>query len=506
MRKNLHVVFICGSRAVFRQREIPVISAPNAPGVVCPRASPPHDAESSGEGSSPGKPGLILRWGWRLLLCLVPITSPVVLGGEQGSIRPPASLLAVLLTPLAVLCGWRWLRADPAVRRLAIWALAVIGLGALLILIRPFPPFAGKPGPWPLFVKAVLSIVSGLGVYLVARVMLRDRDDLHRSLPWLGSALVVAVLLAGAQTATAGADGWARTLVEAVSSPFCSQYGEHSLPHSGRGHGFAYEPSYLASQILLLLLPLTVIGLTSLSRPGSRVWGMILAATAGFGLMVSGSRAGIALGGALLLGSIFLLLVLKLGRSVIPLAVCLGIGALPGYFLIKGNAYLVSGYSAAVAKPKSPWVQRLSNAGLVYRAASTVAAASIFAERPLLGTGLGQSPLLLPRHLPEWSREDLEISRALGDGTSSVLKPMAMLARLPAETGLVGSLLLLWFIWAHRPRRSSPAAWVVAGLGSGALLIDSILLASFALPSPWILLAIMRVGDDDDSSRLCDHH
>ena len=59
-------------------------------------------------------------------------------------------------------------------------------------------------------------------------------------------------------------------------------------------------------------------------------------------------------------------------------------------------------------------------------------------------------------------------------------------------------LLVGWFVWAHRPRRLASAK-LLAGLAITALGFDALVLASFALPSGWILLAAVLAVDDYES-------
>jgi len=273
------------------------------------------------------------------------------------------------------------------------------------------------------------------------------------------------------------------------------------VPFVGRGHGLAYEPSYLASQLVLLALPL---GAFALASGRLRLGGLGILLGVG-GVWVTGSRAGIV--GALVVTAlaIGLLAVQRQWRAALIAVVLAAAASGAGWWLHRGNAYILPATGQTTAQAGNPTpVGDTTPAAARYaqlrgfgpRLACAEAALQVAREHPVAGSGLGLLPLKMGPHLPAWALADAsgEI-RAMHDRRDGTLpKPFAMAARIPGEFGLVGLAVAVLAVLAQVPWRTlRGSVLVLTATGLLALLFDSLFMASFALPGPWILLAALAV-------------
>ncbi len=430
---------------------------------------------------------------WLLCLLLIPVTSPVWLGGSEGGIRPLAAIPALLAMPLVLLSlGPRiWQEKSIAWTMLAAMGILVSGL-----LLAVWDGDAiGRPLRLGWYAKGALSLAVGLAFYLIARDRLRTSRDLEAATPWILGGMSVSVLLAFFQVLSVETFPSVRNLVSTVSAPFSSVYATVSVPHSGRGHGFAYEPSYLASQLYLTILPL---GIWLLLR-GRRALGLSCIALATFGCLISGSRMGILSCSMILFVGIGVICYLGSWRLALHAGICAIICLVAGGALIRGNSY-VNGS----APPSAAYLASNSDAteygGLVRlvermnvgpRAAALVAGIRVFAQRPLLGCGLGTAPLFLRHQLPKWSLGWQEVQAWVLEKQSA--KTLSLWSRVLAEVGLLGVLLLTCALYRHFPSGKFLSACIPVAPFILAVFLDGFLLSSFALMGPWLTLAALPI-------------
>ena len=438
--------------------------------------------------------------GWPVLLILLPVTTPTFWGCGPGQIRPPAGVFALLLLLPASVLYWRSWRNDTVIRRLILFGLYAVGFGAVVVLVDP-PLLAGKPSAMELYIKAILALGTGFALYLVARASICNQADLRRTLFFLIIGLGLSVALAVAQVLSLLEMSWIRGFVVFVSSLICPLYDITFLnvPHGGRGHGLAYEPSYLASQLTLLLLPL---GWWAV-RTKALLLGHVALSIAMLGIFFSGSRGGILMGVVVFsVGGIWLTITGAWRQAV--LAICIsGACATVGWLEIKRLAYVETSIEAVRARlhvdadGQQGWLSLLIRVNLAPRATAAVSACAVFTAHPLCGSGLGLAPLEMPRHFPAWSLGHEEPQRVKNSGEEFLLYPMAMLIRIPAELGIIGVLLITWFlaghrlpVWKWREAKAPLAASLLM-----ALFFDSFLISSFAMPAFALAVAMLAVVD-----------
>lgn len=449
--------------------------------------------------AAPRNLGNCVAWLWPALLLTVPVTSLTLLVSAPGQVRPLSGVIAVIALPCALTVLWRtggW--RSPALLAIVGVVLAALASGVPLLI---YPP-AGEDAALVrgLVLKAAASLLAGLATYLLAAAALTPRHGedpasrLHQTLAWLLTALAGSVLLALIQVLSLGPFAAWRDVVVAISGCFSAGYTDsHAAPFVGRGHGLAFEPSYLASQLILLALPLGAFAL-AVGRFRLGAIGLFLGVA---GVWVTGSRAGIA--SALLIVALAVgLLAFQRQRRVALIAVTLtALACGVGWSLHRGNAYVTAMVVAPKAKlnGQSGDVTAYAMArGFGPRLACAEAALLVARDHPWTGCGLGLLPLAMGPHLPMWAiQEEYGEVRAMYERSDGTLpKPFAMLTRLPGEFGGLGLVAATVAIILQIPWRALRGpVLMLAATGLLALLLDSLFMASFALPGPWILLAAL---------------
>lgn len=450
----------------------------------------------SGDGLDPHTRAL--RWAWRAFLLLLPITSPVAFGGTDGAIRPPSAVLALLVLPWLLWAhGREWAR-DRAVHISGIaiaWAVIVGGL--VLCTVVPHTPAAAShilPG----YLREVGALAVGAACYLFARAQLRSVSDVIAVLPWLFVGFGASVALAVCQSWTDGQGTMLRQLIVWISIPFSSQYSDTAFLH-GRGNGLAYEPSYLASQLSLLLVlgPLLYICAPSQRKLATAWWCL-----AAFGATASASRYG-------MLASCAFSIV-----GIVSVGFCAGFrtqryaclvaavlcSLVCGWVAIHGNAYARSLLEfllpPSVVKSLPSFLPPPSQAeSLAHTAfprhATAIAGINMFIDRPILGHGLGSTAATLPAYLPQWSHNWVEIRPWCDAENPQRAKQFSLSIKLVSELGALGALLFMCFLCWHLPWRQPWRFQTVNVLIVIALAMDSLFMASFGRPWLWFLLACL---------------
>lgn len=454
-------------------------------------------------------PGITLDWCWRGVLVTLPITTLTVLG-PPSAIRPVAGLIALVALPLVLMTDWRRLAADPPLRWLLAFMVWAILTGGVIVALDPPPDLPGKASAVGLYAKAVMSVVMGLSIYLLARNRLRTFVEVETALRWILIGAIASAMLGYLQVLSVEVVPWLRDPIAAVSSWF-GDYGG-STAYGGRAHGLSGEPSYLASALCLSVVPFA---LATALRPGARSVGLaaVAMASAGLGCGASGSRFGI-LGMALVgvTGLIYLTMVGRI-RRVLLLAAVGVIAGLIGIAPLYRSAYVFAPLEVATVSTSDRWAAAFFDPAcdnddsspvprplhtMEARIAAARASIRTFQDHPVVGCGLGLSPLLLPDRFPKWSLGEKEVRLWLDPAKPELATPMSMHVRIAAETGLIGLVLAIAVLIAHRPKCRHPVMVMLAVTGMVAILLDGFTLASFALPGIWILLAATQVEPPSD--------
>jgi O-antigen ligase len=135
------------------------------------------------------------------------------------------------------------------------------------------------------------------------------------------------------------------------------------------------------------------------------------------------------------------------------------------------------------------------------RSAYLVSAMGVYEGSPVFGVGLGASGFYMYDHLPDWSLTVVpEIAKQLNPESKLYPNPKNMYARLLAETGLIGFILFIAFLFSLLAdsltalgHQNSYARYLgIAGLFSWiAIAMYNATQDSFATPNLWINLGIL---------------
>jgi O-antigen ligase len=293
--------------------------------------------------------------------------------------------------------------------------------------------------------------------------------------------------------------------------------------------GFAYEPSWLAHQLVMVYLPFwlsaTLGGYTAIRR---KFWHFslenILLAGGVFVLFVTFSRIGI-LSFMLILGYIFIQINITLGKkiyrwifiklkirgSLIKVTKVIIFTVLLISFVVVYLLTIVGlGYAGSFYEPR---LERIFTQPLTYEGFYEFTNQLAFAERvtywstglavfndyPIFGVGLGNVGYFFPEKMPSFGYSLWEISQ-LFHYESHIPNTKNMWVRILAETGLVGfALFLLWYYVLWQSGRISqsttdPMLQVVGRFGHFVLigfLLEGFSIDSFALPYFWFSMGLL---------------
>jgi hypothetical protein len=287
--------------------------------------------------------------------------------------------------------------------------------------------------------------------------------------------------------------------------------------------GFAYEPSWLAHQLVMIYLPFWLAAtLTGFTTFGRWLWRFslenLLFALGFFVLFMSFSRIGF-LSFMLVLAFVAVKATVRLGRNIHSgiftrlkvqggmrrltkgfVSFALMVSFLAGYLaVIIGAAYLGSFLEPRLGRLFSSRIE----AGSIYEIANQLAFAEravywasgfeVFNDYPLLGVGLGNAGFFFQEKMPTFGYALWEVSQ-LFNYESHIPNTKNMWVRILAETGLVGfAFFLTWYYVLWQSARLSqslpdPTLKVVGMTGQFVLigfLLEGFSIDSFALPYFW---------------------
>ncbi|MBI3159733.1 MAG: O-antigen ligase family protein [Chloroflexi bacterium] len=450
---------------------------------------------------------------WGLTLLALPVTSfryfPDVLG--HTTLQPLSLYPLALLLPLLLWLAWRERRLHLPRPAVPLLAFLLFALASTLIALNYAPlPLRGAAAP-ERALRAWLSLGLGLTFFAGALLAARMQPDLRPSLRWLYAGLAASILWGLVQAAAIHTPFVPHDWVDAVQLTFS----ERRLLDR-RISGFAYEPSWLADQVVLLYLPwLAAAILRRLPatrgrwlEPALLLGGLAL-------LLLSYSRSGLlnaalAVSGGLVLtgGS-----VLRRaghwfiepfrstggGRGLrVGLALAAGLGLAAALLWLGQNRYITR---LVQFNPGQSLNQYFINISAGPRLGAAIAAYETYNLHPLTGVGLGVSGLYMLDHYPDWVMTNVqEVARLVSPDSNLIPNPKNLYVRLLAEAGLPGFWLWLAFMLAAlgqaRALLRSPAAAArfvgTAGLFFWlALMLRNATQDSFTFPIMWVNLGLL---------------
>lgn len=456
-----------------------------------------------------------LTWGW--LLVSLPVTSfpfmPSFLYPQTAIVRPlmlyPLLILIFIDLIPALWRGKKW----PAVTLPLVFFFLVALISTALALVDPPETLMGQTA----FDRAIRGVVTagvGLATYLVCLPRLRTDEDFRWSIRWLllGFGLAIAFGLLQYSRITL------RWPYYVHLNPFHRLISVRDM-HTGRVTGMAYEPSWFADQLSVLVLPLLFAGILSGYRIFGRtmVWQVLGLAAAGLVLVGTYSRGGVVVSAlAIMLGVILQLFrnrrriwkALRHGldksnrtRMLITPLLAMGVIALLVFFVyqLSLNPYFTRLWNQ-IELIDNPTAYLLG-IGAGPRLGLVSASYSIFEDSPWLGVGLGQSGFYILDRLPPWIfNKQNEVLEMLVPGAHVFPNPKAVWIRLLAETGIVGFALFSVFTLmllvsslrlVKRGNRRAEFVGIFGVMSLLAVFLEGFSLDSFALPTWWVAFALV---------------
>ncbi len=460
-----------------------------------------------------GYEGLLLFL-WVAMLLTLPLESspllPRVLGG-RAVVRPLALLPMMGLFFLEALPWvWRlpWPRAFPAL--LTFWVVALVASFHGLLL-QPMPEQGFTP---PVrVVRGFMTLAIGSSFYLVTWVHLRRHPQYLRltvAVLYLALALVLVWSSLQALYIVRRDEDLYRTL-----NALQRQWVSTRPLQTGRVSGATYEPSWLATQALILFFPWLwaglLVGHSPLPRKG-RVMAEapLLLGLAGM-LLFTFSRVGLAVFLTVAGSSLLVYLGVQARRSGRWLQVAAGVLGLVAFATLalwgiwRWNAYVFSHFERLwkrmqrAGQRASPDLVLRTLAGS--RWAEWQYGFAVYQEHPLLGVGLGLLPFYLDTHVPSGELSTWFIESLLPGGKGEpMMHTRNLYIRLLAETGLVGLWVFLAFqlavLGAALQLALSPdpeARWAgwAGMIAMAAIFLLAIGFDSLALPHHWVVYGLL---------------
>ncbi|KAA3642761.1 MAG: O-antigen ligase domain-containing protein [Chloroflexi bacterium] len=395
------------------------------------------------------------RWLWALVLLTLPVTSfryyPSFLG--RATVSP---LALIPLLPLLLIFLWLMFR-----QRRIWWPPHSVALAAFLLFAMLATALGFMDTPFTLrgqdydsrALRAWLSLGMGLAFFLAAVLMNRDEADLRFSLKWLYIGLFLTIVWGGVQALAINTPILDRSLIDSWQEIF-SRRGLVAR----RISGFAYEPSWLADQMVILYLPWLYAAALSGFRLTRFKWlEPFLILAVGALLLLTFSRSGL-LNAVLVAGVVLLFTARSWGQRAWAwfrtqsYAVR---GSLTGLLLLS----LVAAFSwlSQYDYFARLWDFDVENGLVGYvvnisagpRLAYSMAALETYAEHPWTGVGLGATGFYIYDRLPAWSLTTVpEIARQLNPDSNIFPNAKNLYARLLAEVGLIGFWLFIAFYFS----------------------------------------------------------
>ncbi len=458
----------------------------------------------------------LIRLLWGFVLLTLPVTTFRYVPDFMGRtlVQPLAIYpLAILLILLMI----QFIRAKrvplPSNTRLLLafllFAVIVSLVGAL------FAPLPLRESTYDdRVLRGWFSLIIGLLFFMAAFWMNRSSEDLQYSLKWIYAGLILTILWSLVQAIALNSSLIPRSLVNQIQLSFS----DRPLLQR-RISGFAYEPAWLADQIVIFYLPWLFAAILK-RRPlfGIRWLEPLLFLLSIAILIFTYSRGGL-LSAVLCTVLVFILL----GRDLLNRAwvwfsspflhkkrFAFSASLLRATIILLIVAGVISSavflsryeYFARIwdlSEGETP-VEYLVDISAGPRLAYAIAGYQTYETQPFTGVGLGASSLyLLPRY-PEWSFTIPEVARQLSPDSNLIPNTKSFYVRLLAETGLPGFwLFALFFVsFLAMIRRMSisgrPFLVFVAAAGLFAwfgIAFRNLTQDSFTIPIMWVILGIL---------------
>lgn len=472
---------------------------------------------------------------WLMLLVSIPVTSFPPLAEPIGgvTVAPLMILPLVLLVPL-------WLLPDLAEGgpiSFVVWPLLGFCLAALLAAgVAWFLPLAEFKGQtvFKREVRALATLAVGVGLYLLATRYTSDPDRRRLTMAgiYLGGVIMLVWSTVQADYVLQGLNNVPQELNE-----FHRLFSIRDLERN-RVTGFAFEPSWLGDQLVVLYLPLwlgAVLSQRSILRFHRGLFSLELALAiwAGWILFMTRSRLSIlallAVAGLLMFAGLWRFAGWLAGwlidrlpwedrRSVLLAAIRVLLIACGGAIMLAiGYGLLLKGAQVdwrmrrvLSLRTELPGIQEQYPFTKGYEVANRFAVAERivywraslwpFERYPITGVGPGNAGFMFEEGVPAYGHSLRETRAFIDPALPNFPNPKNLWIRLLSETGLVGfGFYASWLAaigvlaWRLREGENPGLVWIgTAGLLSLAMqCIEGFSLDSYALPQLWIMNGLL---------------
>lgn len=461
------------------------------------------------------------------MLLVLPITSFPLLSKLFGgtTVAPLAFLPMTVLVLITVLPEFLKKESFPQQFQplYVFYLIAVFSVG--LAFLRELPSFRTIP-IWRNAAEGFITLLFGIGFYLVTVYSLKDQKQIREALRWINLGGVVIILAAGVQYVSYKIfDGYPE-IFEFVQKIFSTSV----RLYNDRATGLAFEPSWLAHQLNILYIPLwmgfTVRKETVYSKKlfGRVPYEALMLAGGIISMFVSFSRIG-----WLTLIAVFMYLLVqgsdlainkllekreqrtgtkqnrkqhflaKLLLWLLLLFILLAIVFAAGLIMRRLDPRMELLFDVSLLKQYGimGWASRLSFAE---RITYWQAAFNVYLKFPWLGSGLGVAGYYYPETMPSFGYQLPETLSVLLYDTF-IPNAKNLWVRLLAETGIIGFSVFVAWVLAHWhnakeiEKRKQSGLFKAMGLAGQlliiALIVEGFSLDTFGLPYYWIGLGLI---------------
>ncbi len=478
----------------------------------------------------------LVRILWLSMLVVLPVTSSPLIVSIIGRTEvsplyglPLLLLFLIWLIPYLIRSGRFPLLSKP----LMLFACCAMVAAAAATFLRLWP--ASGESFFVTSLRGLLTLGIGLVLYLVVSMFPQSPQDLRQAVRWLYLGAVIALFWASVQAVFVVPNKSIPMVISKI----------HALVSIRRLNdlrvvGLAYEPSWLADQIVVLYLPLWAAsvamrfsvfrfrkgilsiellmlawGLTvhflTLSRVGLVSAFMILGVLALFRIWIASGQvgdwlrnraAGKRFAGLSSHGRFVRLVLLALALLLLAILM-LGVVYLASRIDKRIAQIFSTDYLLLIRNASDPFIAIARRLRYAERIVYWEAAFRTFTMHPLLGVGLENAGFFFKEHIIPIGYRLPEIIDIVNGG-ASLPNPRNLWIRLLAETGVVG--FLLFTTWLLLVGIAGLKLWrehsggVLGMIGFAGLLalvaqvVEGFSVDSFALPQLWILPAMVTAS------------
>ena len=477
-------------------------------------------------------PNLSNRWLrvlWVIFLLSLPVTSfpylPSALGGT-ATVRPLA--IYPLLVLVIVVFGWRVFRERLPRSFLPLFTFILVALiSSVLAAQRSVPDFRGVSS-LDRIIRNLLTLGLGVSFYTVVALIPKTREDLLFTVRWLLIGFSVTLLWSSAQSLYVLNLKTNPVFWEPIFDRLNEIHHFFSIRNlqQRRVTGLAYEPSWYAEQLSILVLPWLMTAIVR--RDSFFQWrfkwlileDILFAWSTGI-MVLTFSRIGLVI--------LFVLIGITImvgtqrktdSKNIVARTLSSGkfwqrLGLFAVVFVFLGAVtFSVSSNNKYFSRLWSYWTDEeaagdyLTYIAFGQRFIYWDAAVDMFEQEPVFGVGLGNFALYFEENLPEIKLyrypEILELI-VPEKGANELVTPKNLFVRVLAETGAVGFAFFGVFLlnlfglslglWWHKS--GDQLAYLVGRAGVLGLLAAALVAFStdsFAMPNMWVMAGIITAA------------